>query len=821
MKKKLLFLIVATFALTLQAHQIIDLRTGDLSSDSLLTSPQRNIEYVSDGIIVTYKIDKIAIFKDDLYPNTYRVDIPGFSDCDSVAMPSIVSAVRFYILPKGTIPTLTLLSSKHVDLHYELAPSREPKTSKDTVPYSIENVPPIDAYTGYWPQNVCESLPTGSYRGQPIAKVSVNPIHYNYNSKTIRAYSEIKYKITLPTGASMNDVYYEPLSMLNPNCTLMPQAGNGPRLFSLQPPGSSINATTSYIIVSVPQFKETLQEFVKWKKRLGYNIIEMYDDNWTSEKIKSKVHNYYKNDSTLMYLLLIGDHALVPATLYGSAENGYISDYQYACLDWDTDTDPDLYSGRWPVRNIAELQTIIDKTIWYEQIPISEEQFYRKGAHFSLFEDGSKGGIHDGIEDSRKVKTSEDARNYLFSNYNMDISRLYHYYIDESKYDFEFWPEKWNSFYCGSSDLDLPNELLFKNGFRWDATANDLIREINNGVCYVFHTGHGINFAWGNEKYSTLTIPDVLNMRNYDRLPLVFSTSCLSGNHKEQDCITTSFLTNEYGGAIALIANTGSASYTSLGKRSSLFFNAIWSTPGLLMNGYDCQISSYLEITIEEAPICRQLGAIMNYIWYGHVNNKEKNIYDNRIMHCFGDPSLYFHTTVPTEINNVEITETETGVHVLVPNQEAFISFYDPINNRVERRYGTEAVYLTGISGGGKYIDITVYTPESKPYTRFGIPYYGTVESNPKQYGLLNYRDLKNGTVEIDYCLSPQHTSSNTEIQIVEAMTGSIVSSWPIDTSIKNQKVTVAMRCEPEIMVAYMMTNGTPILSIKMYISKY
>jgi len=239
------------------------------------------------------------------------------------------------------------------------------------------------------------------------------------------------------------------------------------------------------------------------------------------------------------------------------------------------------------------------------------------------------------------------------------------------------------------------------------------------------------------------------------------------------------------------------------------------------MNGYDCQISSYLETTIEEAPICRQLGAIMNYIWYGHVNNKEKNIYDNRIMHCFGDPSLYFHTTVPTEINNVEITETETGVHVLVPNQEAFISFYDPINNRVERRYGTEAVYLTGISGGGKYIDITVYTPVSKPYTRFGIPYYGTVESTPKQYGLLNYRDLKNGTVEIDYCLSPQHTGSNTEIQIVEAMTGSIVSSWPIDTSIKNQKVTVAMRCEPGIMVAYMMANGTPISSIKMYISKY
>ena len=91
----------------------------------------------------------------------------------------------------------------------------------------------------------------------------------------------------------MNDLYYEPLSMLNPNCTLSPYANNS-SLFSLEPPGSSIDATTSYIIVSVPQFKETLQQFVKWKKQLGYNIIEMYDGNWDTYKIRSKIYDRYK-----------------------------------------------------------------------------------------------------------------------------------------------------------------------------------------------------------------------------------------------------------------------------------------------------------------------------------------------------------------------------------------------------------------------------------------------------------------------------------------------------------------------------------------------
>lgn len=90
MKKKLLFLIVATFALTLHATQVIDFRTGAILTDSAISAPQRNIEYVSDGFIVTYKIDNAAINKDDLYPNTYRFEIPGFSICDSVTMPSVL-----------------------------------------------------------------------------------------------------------------------------------------------------------------------------------------------------------------------------------------------------------------------------------------------------------------------------------------------------------------------------------------------------------------------------------------------------------------------------------------------------------------------------------------------------------------------------------------------------------------------------------------------------------------------------------------------------------------------------------------------------------
>ena len=64
MKPLLLFLLASLLPLCAQARQIIDLTSGQLSPDSALAAPEKIVDYVEDGIIVTYKINRAALGRD-------------------------------------------------------------------------------------------------------------------------------------------------------------------------------------------------------------------------------------------------------------------------------------------------------------------------------------------------------------------------------------------------------------------------------------------------------------------------------------------------------------------------------------------------------------------------------------------------------------------------------------------------------------------------------------------------------------------------------------------------------------------------------------
>ena len=108
----MLFLPLAS---SLHARQIIDLSTGLVTNDSVLQVPEKNVEYVGDGIIVTYKIQKAALSEDDLYTGTFNLEIPGFSNCMELCMPGIPMGGDYYIVPKDSEPNVALVSAKYKD----------------------------------------------------------------------------------------------------------------------------------------------------------------------------------------------------------------------------------------------------------------------------------------------------------------------------------------------------------------------------------------------------------------------------------------------------------------------------------------------------------------------------------------------------------------------------------------------------------------------------------------------------------------------------------------------------------------------------------
>ncbi len=839
MKHFILLMFFLSLASSVHARQIIDLSLGQVTNDSVLQAPEKDVEYVSDGIVVTYKIQKAALSEDDLYTGTFNLEIPGFSNCMELRMPGIPMGGDYYIVPKGSEPTVALVSAKYKDLKYELAPARWPMSMSDTVSYSKSNVPVIQPYSGFWPQVVVEELPAGMYRRQPIANAAINPVQYNYDSKTVRVYTEIKYKISFANSKSMADLEFEPGSLLNPNHRLPLKAlqKSGSRIIE-RPLGSNIDANAGYLIISVPEFKETLQEFVKWKKRLGYTVTELYDAAWTSDKIKTAVRQKCENDTAIKYMLIVGNHDDVPGDSIRfkrlEVQNScLITDFNYACIDGNNDDYPDIYRGRWPVGTKNELQTIIDKTIWYEQRPPLDARFYKRASHFSFFEDGSLAGIHDGIEDGRFTKTSEDIRAYLRQYHEYDIDRIYS--VNYVK-GLEYWPTQWSSIY--SEGGYLPDSLLHENGFNWRQDANHLVKAINeDGVSYILFCGHGYYNGWSYGDGNTFVAKDIAKLKNYDRLPIIFSASCVTGYFPDPLCPMRTFLTKENGGAVGGFSASNQTYYDEFGCALSLFFNAVWPNPGLNLLGENCNVSYYVEqLDLKEIGGFQQLGAVLDCVSYGlfspslkyfsDIHTREKNSFSHKNYHCFGDPSMYFRTEQPEVLDEyIEVTRIEGGDGLRVclkDGKKAYIAFYDPIDDKVVRKYGDEASYFTRNLGGAKYVDVTVYTSNCVPYMDLGENYYGVVEENPSNTTrFLGYRDMHNGMVEIDYYMSRGSASQGVTLQVVDLITGSIESSWPLSRDgVVDQKAAIGMRCSSGVKVAYMFIGGVPSVNMKMFVSK-
>lgn len=820
--KQLLFLTLLALSFASQSQQLLDLKTKRITSSLEPPTVTRNIDYSDDGILISYKFINAGVFEDDIYKGTYHLTIPGFSEWSTTGMPAVLTGTESLLIPPRSNPTLSIISSKYIDIDLEMSPAREPKAFNDPIPYSALNVAKTKPYTGLWPDSLCQLMESSDYRGQTIANISITPIQYNYNLKRTRIYTEVCLKLHFGEGHDMSQVNYEPASLINPNSSIRTLKKPNSINESSERNSSNIDASTSYLIVSVPEYKETLFEFIKWKKQLGYNVKEIYNENWgDAATVKAAIKEQYKNDSTLMYILIVGDQSKVPGFVIDNSwfflckleDNKVITDFPLACEGGNKDTTADFYIGRWPINNTYDLQTVIDNTIWYEKAPPTNEDFYKQASHFSFFEDRNM----DGIEDSRMVKTCEDIRTYMQDEHEFKIDQLYSLKTDNNV----VWPNGWNAYETRSETF--PDNLLYPN-FKWNATDNQLINAIDEGRLYLISFTHGAPYGWQYGNDIMFESSQVQKLRNYEKQPLIFSLGCSTGLHSKSDCIARTLLTNRQGGTFAVFAPTNNAIMFQCPKYASLMINGIWPQPGFSLKShrnYDLTQYFFWNTPYPLKPI-RQLGQLNAFApkCFRNLSSEFESIYPKLIYHLFGDPSIYFKAKEPQVLDGIEVTRGFQGTHVQT-SSDAYIAFYDPINDKSERFYGTEAAYFTNQNNGAKYVDVVVYTPEDIPYIDNGEPYHGEISDTPTtNTRIIGYKDLRNGSVEIEYYLSSNHAIKTAEIHIVNPINGTIESSWPLDRTIVDQKTTIGMRCNSGVMVAYLMVNGAPTSNIKMYLSK-
>jgi len=159
-----------------------------------------------------------------------------------------------------------------------------------------------------------------------------------------------------------------------------------------------VNPAADYIIIAHPSFVDVVeqaQDFLAAKREQGYaphivNVYDIYNQYGYGMPVPGGIRRYLQAQDAaneIAHVLLVGGATSDPKNYTGlnsvdfvptvfartgdlilhTPSDGLLVDLHGAGGGSEPDGVPDHSIGRWPVRTVAELQTIIDKTLQYQQ----------------------------------------------------------------------------------------------------------------------------------------------------------------------------------------------------------------------------------------------------------------------------------------------------------------------------------------------------------------------------------------------------------------------------------------------------------------------
>lgn len=615
--------------------------------------PERTIENVSDGVVVTYIFPEPIIHENTLAPGTFFWQYAGFGINDTSGEPAIPFRIDKFVIPSGYSSNISILDVVYRDTLFVMSPS---------IPYSVKNNTQLEitqntSYIGFFPSSIIEWSSVQDYRSVRLQEVTIQPVQYDYEHQIARIYSKIQYKITYLKDINYqytidDDSYNKQKAIKDKNMDKflfnialnynVPASQSGTPCLFFNSDFSSMPNLHQYLIVTTNEYLDSIQDFIEWKRLKGnhVHVLARSKGEWSTYDIKHKVDSLF-NVSAIDYILIMGGYEDVPADSFiyviGSQTYKCVSDFSYGLPVTDLNV-PQICRGRVPADTSHELAGILRKIIQYEKYPVMDENFYHTAIHCGEFSDNNR----DSYEDACFVQTCENIRHHLIGNFNMNVHRVY--YLDTILNTNPIvTPLRWNKISYGTGGI-LPLELQ-PNSFGWNGNGDSIKSHINEGALYVLYNGHGGKGGWWNP---ALNRPGVSSLQNDNKYPVVFSCACLTGKYNETDnCFAEAFLKKEDGGCVGIFAATETSLMGYDDAMALGMFDAIWPNlqPIYLFNNY----ASYTPFTIPTYELGRMLdlGLARMGETFGLNNQNNRRVITNKLYHCFGDPSMRIYTDTP------------------------------------------------------------------------------------------------------------------------------------------------------------------------------
>jgi hypothetical protein len=512
------------------------------------------LQNTSDKITVKLEFGNFTSQQVSINGQSYtKVHLPGEGEIMEAGSPALPIVSRSVIIPDDAQVAIRVVDSSYYEIAgVDVSPSKGlilRTVNPDNVPYTFGNAYQKD---GFYPGSLAMLQNPYIMRDYRGVVITANPFQYNPVRHLLRVYKNITVEVStavkggdnvlnragrvrLPNRA-FRDIYKR--QFIN-YAAVESQAAA--QFAPLDEQGEML------IIVNDPWINN-ITPLADHKNSIGINttVVGVSAIGNNSTNIKNYIQNVY-NTSNLAYVLLVGDAAQVATP----TASGGSSDPSYSKLA-GSDNYPDIFVGRFSAETAANVDTQVQRTIEYENMPATQQDWFWRGVGIASPEGGSTTG-DDGESDQQHIEGLRAA--LLGYGYTL-VNQVY--------------------------EAASP-------------TKADISNALNAGRGIINYCGHGSTTAWGTTGFS---VTDVAALTNRNMLPFIFDVACVNGQFNGYTCFAEAWMravsAGEPTGAIGIYASSINQSWAppmeAQDTFNSMYIAGTYSTYGALCYAGSCSM---------------------------------------------------------------------------------------------------------------------------------------------------------------------------------------------------------------------------------------
>jgi len=613
-----------------------------------------------------------------------KVEAEGYTPLRQEGYPALPVSSRLIEIPRGVEVEVVIkgyqqevinLAGRQIENRlFPAQPPRVKRTTDSLRPFYYDHQAyQANRFLGDPPVEVEE---IGIFRHVRLGRLKISPLLYNPVKHQLKVLNNLNFEVRFSDSGQLTPT--KSSGERNPFYTTIQDKTLNRLSVSATHDSSSFPLT--YAVVAPPVFRQSLRSFVRWKHQQGFHVIEAYTDTIGTrpEAIRDFLKQAFEQPevSPPSFILLVGDIHQLPA--WEGHSGDHVTDLHYA--EYTGDYLPEVYYGRMPARDTAELNRMIEKTLDYEKYRLADPSYL-----------------------GRSLLVAGDDEEFEDAYANGQVNYGTGYYFNPMQ---------------GLQSYSYMQDPVFGN----NAVADSIAHHINDGVGFANYTAHCAPQGWSLPGFRT---QDIEALTLNDKYGLWISNCCETLRFELEECFGEAAIRSAGKGAIGVIGASNDTYWDedywwAIGLTSSITPHPTYEESGLGL--YDRVFHTHQEEPSQWHTT--QGGMIAAGNLAVEASTSSLNAYYWEVYHLLGDPSLMPYFGVPDPLTvSLDKPSLKAGIEALAVTTEphAYVALTlgdEMLDARYANRQGEAALSFRELKQAGYDATLVVTAQNRQPHIR-------------------------------------------------------------------------------------------------------